>query len=137
LGVVDVALIGQSGPAVVISAETAFLLEKVCNVAGLRARMRGRRPEIAQELLEVKWAADIHERRVSVLPEAEAGSAEVAAPSCSWMSSVDASDLLGLSDRAVRLACSEGRLEAQQVGGRWQITREAVEEFRLARSGRE
>jgi hypothetical protein len=36
-------------------------------------------------------------------------------------------DLLSITDRAVRLACSEGRLEGQRVRNRWQISREAAD----------
>ena len=126
-------IIGNGGPAVVISAETALLLERFCKVTELRVRLRGRNPRVAQELLDLRHVAMQYEE--PALPEAEVGFAEVAAELDQRLMSVaEVADLLGLTDRAVRLACSQERLEAQQVGGRWRITREAYEEYRAARA---
>lgn len=48
------------------------------------------------------------------------------------LSSSQAGALLHLTARGVRDACEKGRLEAQQVDGRWQITRAAVRRYRDA-----
>jgi excisionase family DNA binding protein len=128
------ALIGTSGPAVVISVETAYYLERLTGgaVSKLRVRARGTNQRVAQELLEIREAAM---RFNPPLPEVEADLAEVPAESEQWLSVVQVADLLGLTDRAVRLACSEGRLEAQQDGSRrWRITKKAYEDYRAARA---
>ncbi|WP_419144872.1 helix-turn-helix domain-containing protein [Microbacterium binotii] len=41
-----------------------------------------------------------------------------------------AADLLGIGERAVRKAISGGALPAENVGGRWLIDREDVEQYR-------
>jgi excisionase family DNA binding protein len=46
------------------------------------------------------------------------------------MSTGEVGDLLGLSDRAVRAACQSGRLAAQQVAGRYRISKATVENYR-------
>lgn len=129
------ALIGTNGPAVVISAETAYYLEKLTDgaVSRLRVRARGANQRVGQELLEIREAA--MRFTLPALPEVKADSAEVARDSEQWLSVIEVADLLGLTDRAVRLACSEGRLEAQQDDARrWRITRQAYEHYRAARA---
>lgn len=127
-------IIGETGPGVVISVETAYFLETFCkDISRLRVRTRGRLPHVAQELLDL--------RRVGMsfdpqrLPEAEADIAEVAAESeVGWLSAQRVADLLGMTDRAVRLACSQGRIEAELVGTRWRISEEAFKTFKAARA---
>ena len=58
---------------------------------------------------------------------------EVAPQLASVINAMQASVLLGVTDRAVRLAIAGGKLPAQQVGGRWQIDRQDVERYRATR----
>jgi hypothetical protein len=134
-----VALIGMDGPGVVLSPETAFILEKTCRVHEVRARLRGRHPKVGEELLDLKRVADLHEarQRVPRVPELQADPPELGRASQVWFSSVQAADLLGVTERAVTKACLLGRLEAEQVAGRWRITRDAIDTYRTTRrSGR-
>lgn len=125
-------IVGKDGAAVVISAETAYYLEKLCNVTQLRVRLRGRLPAVGQELLDLREVAMTFDPQR--LPEAEAGFAEVDPGSTQGlMSVVEVADSLCLTDRAVRLACQEGRLEAERVGSRWRISRQALENYRATR----
>jgi excisionase family DNA binding protein len=55
-------------------------------------------------------------------------------PSLEWLSTGRASDLLGMSDRAVRAACAAGRLAAQRVAGRYRISRAALDQYCMDRS---
>jgi hypothetical protein len=109
--------------------ETAYLLEKVAGVSQLRQRLRGLNPKVCQELLDLREMALRYEP--PVLPEAEAASPEVATGLGSGrLNAMQAADLIGISDRAVRLACTEGRLDADLVGGRWRVTRDEAKRFR-------
>ncbi|PTU56968.1 hypothetical protein DBB34_06555 [Sphaerisporangium cinnabarinum] len=49
------------------------------------------------------------------------------------MSTGQAAELLGMTDRGVRLAICEGRLEAEKPGGRYRVSRANLEHFRAAR----
>ena len=137
VGVVDVALIGVDGPAVVISAETAYWLEKLCKVSLLRQRLRdGRHPQVSNELLDLRRGAMTFDpARLSLAAQVESGLTKADSQLDQGLLSVaEVADLLDLTGAAVRLACREGRLEAEQVGRRWQITREACANFRAARA---
>ena len=130
-------IVGQHGPAVVLSAETAYYLETVCKVAALRQRLRdGRHPQVSQELLHLRHVAmRFDPARLPQNPEVGSESAEVdPALDQGLMTVAEVADLLGIGERAVRLACAEDRLDAEQVGGRWQITRDAYENFKTARA---
>ena len=50
------------------------------------------------------------------------------------LTSSEASGLIGISDRAVRLACSAGRLPARQLGGSWLIDRADALNYKTRRS---
>ena len=126
-------IIGQTGLGLVISADTAYLLETFGDIKRLRQRIRGRYPNVSQELLDLRTVAMSYDPER--LPEAEVDSAELAAQSeVDWLSPQRVADLLGISDRAVRLACSQGRIDAQQVGSRWRISEEGYRAYRAARA---
>lgn len=126
-------IVGQTGMGVVISAETAYLIETFGGLGELRRRLRGRYPQVSQELLDLRYVAMSFDPRQ--LPEAEVESAELAAQSeVGWLSPQRVADLLGITDRAVRLACSQGRIEAEQVGSRWRISQEAFKHYKAARA---
>ena len=116
-------------PGVVLSPETAYLLEKHCNVKTLRMRLRGENSLVSQELLDLREVAMQHEP--PALPEAEGPSAEVAPQ---WITTAQIADLEGVTDRAVRLRCQAGQMDAEQIDGRWRISVEAYEQYRAARA---
>lgn len=131
-------IVGQDGPAVVLSAETAYCLERFCSreVSRLRVRTRGVNQHVAEELLELRRVAMGYDpTRLPQNAAVGSDSAEVATGlEHGLMRVAEVADRLGLSERAVRLACSQGRLEAEQVGSRWQITRQALHDFEAARA---
>ncbi|MBT2567719.1 helix-turn-helix domain-containing protein [Arthrobacter sp. ISL-85] len=49
------------------------------------------------------------------------------------MTTTQAGNRLGITDRAVRLAIQEGRLPATNVDGRWRITNEDIAHFTAAK----
>lgn len=121
-------------PGALVSPATAAFLNRHANLSAIRVKALnpGLDQRVAQELLDLKHIALEHEP----LPEAEVGSPEAARGlEQQWLSSTDVAGLLGISDSAVRLACREDRIQgARRVGGRWQINRQAVEDYKAARA---
>lgn len=125
---------GIDGPVVVLSAHTAFVLEKKFDLRRLRVAARGRNEALAQELQDLRRAAMAFDPTGSAVPELELDFGADTGPSDRWMSPGVVADLLGLTDRGVRKACAEGRLEAEQDHrSRWLISQSAVEEFARTR----
>lgn len=123
-------IVGLHGPSVEIPGRVAAWLESKLDLRRVRTDVRGIDPEVDSVL------ADLH--RVALVWRASAtGSATTpppeATPLLGWMSTTQAASLLKITDRAVRLAIQEHRLPAQQLAGRWRITREDVEHYRAAR----
>ena len=50
------------------------------------------------------------------------------------MTTTDAADTLGMTERGIRKACMAGRLAARQVGGRWLINRDDIDRYRELRA---
>ena len=69
----------------------------------------------------------------SALGSESAAQPEVTPQLASVINAMQAAALLGVTDRAVRLAIAGGKLPAQQVGRRWQIDRNDVERYRASR----
>lgn len=130
-------ILGESGPAVVISAETAAYLERFCKVAALRQRLRdGLHQQVSQELLDLRRVAMAFDpARLPQRAAVGSDSAEVA-PGLrrSEFSAAEAADLLNIGERAVRLACEQDRLDGRKVGGRWRITAEAIKHFKTTKT---
>lgn len=132
-------LIGTTGPSVVVPARIAAILEAHAGLSALRVRTRGTDAEATDVLEALRFAALSWRENVvgsassgtSVAPKAEPE------PACKWMTTGKAADLIGISSRAIRKAIADGRLPAQEVGGRHRITREDLEHFRAARKERE
>lgn len=51
-----------------------------------------------------------------------------------WMGTTEAAEMLGITDRAVRLAITQKRLHATNLHGRWRITPEDIEHFKAAKA---
>lgn len=125
-------LVGVEGPAVVVPARIAAILERHADLSGLRVRTRGVDPE-ATAVLEALHVAALQWRGSATGTE-EAAEAEPATDSKRWLSTGEAADLVGVTARAIRKAIDEGRLEAVKVGGRKRISREDLEHYRAARA---
>lgn len=127
---------GADGPVAVVSGRTAAWLLAVADLARLRIAHRGMDAEIDNQLLAVTHVANAW-RAATSATSADSGSAldelpEVA-PGSKSMTTRTAAERIGITDRAVRLACDEGRIPATRVNGRWQLERSAVEDFRSTR----
>lgn len=124
-------LVGVQGAAAVVPGRVAAWLERHGHLNELRARARGGDPEIDAALVALRIAALTW--RASATGTEDAPEPEVG-PRSEWLSTTTAAGHLGITDRAVRLAISQGRLPAEQVDGRWRISREDTEHYRAARA---
>jgi excisionase family DNA binding protein len=126
---------GVDGPCVLLSAETAAWLEHYAKLTSLRVRVRGvpGRQRVSRELEELRAVATQY--RPAPLPEVEVDIAEVGPRLEQWLSPAQVADRLWITDRAVRLACQQGRMAGELVGNRWRITEAAVESFKTERAG--
>jgi excisionase family DNA binding protein len=122
------------GQLVLVPAKVAHWLGQH-GLDALRVRARGEDPEVDAVLSALRLAALTHTASAggSTSGSLLVNEAEVP-PSSEWMSTGQAADALGVTPRAVRLACKRGRLPAEQVDGRWRITRTSVSTYRAARA---
>jgi excisionase family DNA binding protein len=123
--------IHAGGDVVVVPARVAALLLRHARIDQLRTQLRGADAEldsvlVALTVAALHWRTSATGSEIAPTPEARAQSP--------WMSTTQAAEHLGITDRAVRLAISERRLAAEQVDGRWRISREDVEHYRAARA---
>jgi excisionase family DNA binding protein len=125
---------GLDGPIVIVSAIVAKRLLTSCGLQRWHAAHRGENRELDAVLVALKVVASA--------PGSATGAGNGTALDVSVLSrapliwtvgSHEAADLLGIGQRAVRRACSERRLDAQRVGGRWLIANNDLERFRAAR----
>lgn len=117
---------------VMVPGRVAAWLESRCNLHDVRIMSRGLDPEVTNVLTALYLAG--LEWRSAATGTREPPSAEPPAASSAWVSSTTAAGLLGITDRAVRKAIADGRLDATRVANSWRITRESVEHYRARRS---
>ncbi|WP_157417546.1 helix-turn-helix domain-containing protein [Nocardioides sp. Iso805N] len=125
-------LIGVDGPAVLVPARIAAILERHADLTALRVRTRGVDPEASAVLEALRVAAMTW--RGSATGTEGAPKPEPAQDSNQWLSTGEAADLAGVTSRAIRKAIEGGRLQATEIGGRYRISREDLEQFKAARA---
>ncbi|WP_171467684.1 helix-turn-helix domain-containing protein [Cellulosimicrobium sp. 72-3] len=125
-------LVGTQGPAVMVPARVAAWLEVRAGLSSVRAKARGTDPEVDAVLFALRMAGLAW--RTSATGSEVEPEPEVPRESSQWLSTGQAAELLGITDRAVRLAIREGRLDAEQVAGRYRISRPNFEHYRAARA---
>ncbi|MDP9165419.1 MAG: helix-turn-helix domain-containing protein [Actinomycetota bacterium] len=98
-------------------------------------------PQILQSALTLKSAAEQWDRWDGAAASASGSSARKlfavqaeAPPPLDEMSTAQAATVLGISSRAVRLACEQGRLPARVVDGRRRIARQDLDSYRPRRA---
>lgn len=121
---------GIDGPIAIISGRVAAWLHQQLQLDALRKDVRGIDSEVDHVLIALSVAASAW--RASVLGTGPRNLPEPK-PRSTWLTTTEVADLLNLTDRAVRSACQSGRLSAQRIGDRWQISREDFEHYRAAR----
>lgn len=125
-------LVGTSGPAVLVPARVAAVIEKYARLSDLRVRTRGIDPE-ATAVLEALHVAALSWRSTAC-GTTEDTEAEPATDSNQWLTTGEAADLAGVTSRAIRKATDEGRLQCTRVSGHRRISREDLEHYKAARA---
>jgi hypothetical protein len=81
---------------------------------------------IALSVAGLNWRSSVYGTAPRNTPEP--------APKSEWLSTTQAARLLDQTNRAVRMACQSGRLQAEQENGRWRIRCEDFEHYRANRA---
>jgi len=115
--------------------QVAAWLERTTDLALKRSQVKGE-PELWVPLAAIRLAAAEHNSGpTSVNGSNRAPSPEVGPDfEVQHLEVAVAAGLIGITDRAVRLACQQGRLPATRRGGRWQIRRADALNFKSERS---
>lgn len=113
------------GPAVVVPARVALLLEKRLRLNDLRIEVRGRDRELDQVLSAWHQAALAYvNQEVGTDRGTHPGTGQEPASHSGPMTAADIARTLGLTTRGVRKAATAGRLEGRYEGGQWRFTPE-------------
>lgn len=96
-------------------AELVALVERVDRAAAYSGRMpspaAGEFVRVGRQVLAV----------AELVPQAVPQPASEAAPPARWLTTTQAAELLGVSERAVRKRITKGSLTARMLGGRWLV----------------
>lgn len=103
----------------------AWLDRHVPALERARVEQRGRDDEVAATLTALRIAA--LRWREQIGSERGTPAAPTPEPGTAWLTTRQAGDVLGLTDRAVRRRIESGRLPAQRQGDRWLISRADVD----------
>jgi excisionase family DNA binding protein len=122
---------GLDGPAVLVPARIAAILERHADLTALRVRTRGVDPEASAVLEALRTSA--MSWRGSATGTTDDTEAEPASESSQWVGTGKAAELAGVTSRAIRKAIAETRLPATEVGGRYRISREDIEHYKATR----
>jgi excisionase family DNA binding protein len=127
---------GLSGPVGIIGGPEASALLRFRGLHDYQRRHRGANPDLdrATAVLRLVSAA-YRARRARLDSECGTSRAKTAEPvkqsSGGQLTTREAGEVLGITDRAVRQAIKEGRLAAESIGGRWLIKTEDVTTYRV------
>jgi excisionase family DNA binding protein len=122
---------GTDGPVVLVSARAAAWLIRYAELESYHQTYRGEDGEIDQTLIALKVAA--LSWRNAATGTRDAPKPELASES-EWLSTKQAADALAMTDRAIRKAIREQRLQATTIGRAYRINREQLAHFK-ARKG--
>jgi excisionase family DNA binding protein len=119
------------GVGAVLPGRIAALIYKRTDLRALRTEIRGVDPEADAVLMAIYIAA--LKWRSSACGTVDAPEPEPVTSSSQWLTTSQAADLAGVTDRAIRKAIAEGRLTATAIDGRHRISRDDLEHYRAAR----
>ena len=122
---------GVHAPVVIVPARIAAWLERHASLNEVRIRSRGADPEVDAVLAALRLAALTW--RTAVTGSTNAPEPELP-PQSKYYSTSEAAERLGITDRAVRLAIAQNRLNATNLHGRWRITPEDIAHFKAAKA---
>lgn len=116
---------------VIVPARVAAWLATRTNLSKVRISARGTDPEVYAVLAALHRGGLQWQTRAS---GSEQRKEPEATPPSKWVSTSKAADLLGITDRAVRLAIEEHRLPAEKHGRAWRIARTDIEHYRATQA---
>ncbi|TDN42555.1 excisionase family DNA binding protein [Curtobacterium flaccumfaciens] len=119
-------VLGGRGPEAVVTGRVAAYLLRHAGLDDYRRRHRGEDPEVdntlvALTLVALTWRSSATGTRQAATPELD--------HTADWMSTRQAAEALGLSDRGIRKAIQERRLHAVRVGRAWRVDREQLAQY--------
>lgn len=125
---------GLDGPGVFVPGRIAAVLIRRAALNEVRLTLRGLDPEVDAVLEALVIAAVQWRQRRGMASDmgSDQGTRGVGS-SRSALTTAEAADLLGITQRAVRLAIEERRLAGRLSGGVWLVDREDIEQFRARR----
>lgn len=112
---------------VYVSSRVCAYLNRYGGLEDFRLAHRGTDSEVDNTLVairmaELAWRGAATGTRKPAQPEL--------ATSSEWLSTSQAEIHLKIGARAIRKALNQGRLQGEQVAGRWRISREAIAHYR-------
>lgn len=118
---------GTNGPVVIVSGRVAAWMLRYAELEHYHADYRGLDAEIDQTLIALKvaalsWRSSATGMRDAAIPELS--------PGLQWLSTKQAADALAMTDRAIRKAIRENRLQATTIGRAYRINREQLAHFK-------
>ncbi|PZE93901.1 hypothetical protein DEJ00_01395 [Curtobacterium sp. MCLR17_039] len=119
-------VVGSHGPEVTVTGRVAAYLLRHAGLDAYRRQHRGEDPEVdntlvALTVVALNWRSSATGTREAATPELD--------HTADWMSTRQAADALGLSDRGIRKAIQEHRLHAVRVGRAWRVDREQLAQY--------
>ncbi len=127
------------GAVVVVPAVVAAWLIIQTDMPARRVEHRGTDPQVDAVLGALTVAGHGWRTATSATTSACGSAPAVEAEPASSLESMttrQAADVLGITDRGVRLACDKGRIPATRVDGRWRIDPLGVAAYRRSQSTR-
>ncbi|MCC8909463.1 helix-turn-helix domain-containing protein [Curtobacterium sp. GD1] len=124
-------VLGVHGPEAVVSGRAAAWLLRYAGLNEYHLDHRGEDAEIDQTLIALKVAAFAWRDTATGTPDAP--KAELKTQS-EWLSTKQAADALAMTDRAIRKAIRENRLQATTIGRAYRINREQLAHFKARRT---
>ena len=125
------------GPAVVVPARVAALLERHLRLDRVRVEVRGADAELDAVLSDWAVVAKQHRQvshQVSSIAPHTKPAAQSTADDDPWLSARQVADLVGVTAVAVRKARRQGRLTGRHIDGAWKFHRDEVERWRSERT---
>jgi excisionase family DNA binding protein len=125
-------VVGDAGPAVVLTGAVCHYLEQVAGLRKIRERARLDEPDVYWALVELRRCALTWQARALLASPArhEQAREDDTAPLSGYVTTSQAAGICGTTARTIQRAIAAGDLPASRVAGRWVITRSSLDRYR-------